>query len=669
MRRISLLNSLLVLLLLTGTASLFAEVTRIEVTSRETITDSSVDFSYEAIYGVLYFALDPADANNDAIVDIEYAPTNSAGLVEFSADFKMLVPPADIANGSLLYNVNNRGGSTVPPERSLNHPLSDMGFTYLATGWINELLPRDGRLRLHAPIVGTEQQPITGEVRYEVSVSQATNDVNIAGGGHLAYQPTAAGLQDVSLSQRLYQDDPRIPIEPSQFSLDVQTVEDSNQPVVILKLQDGFQPGYIYELKYEAMNPVLAGAGMAGIRDMVSLIRYGGTASAELEQLDLPTISDAVAWGNSQSGRLLRLFLYDGFNQDSDGRIVFDGMIPVIAGGGYGMFNNRFAMPTRTNGPHSNHLFPNDLFPFTYGDSIDPFTGRIDGVLRKARASNTVPKVMHIQTSNEYWLRAGSLPHTNPIGTADAVLPDEVRFYTIGGSQHGSGSGLPSEAASSGQLPRNPNMWSPFADSLLVAMHDWVAKGKRPPASRYPKLADGTLVPSHIDGTINRDVWNSLEGINHPSAMYTVGYVDYGEQWLEQRIIDRHPLTTDKYYRPLVPAVNSDNNDLPTSTLLPPLTMVPLATFTAWNLRAPATGAERSLARLSGGYIPFPANTAVAVQSRDFRNSIAGLYSSFEDYLVKYEAATDQLIEQGYLLPGFKDRIMRIAHANESVFE
>ncbi|MCH7815538.1 MAG: hypothetical protein IIC60_03100, partial [Proteobacteria bacterium] len=119
----------------------------------------------------------------------------------------------------------------------------------------------------------------------------------------------------------------------------------------------------------------------------------------------------------------------------------------------------------------------------------------------------------------------------------------------------------------------------------------------------------------------------------------------------------------------LVPAVNSDNNDLPTSTLLPPLTMVPLATFTAWNLRAPATGAERSLARLSGGYIPFPANTAVAVQSRDFRNSIAGLYSSFEDYLVKYEAATDQLIEQGYLLPGFKDRIMRIAHANESVFE
>ena len=92
-------------------------------------------------------------------------------------------------------------------------------------------------------------------------------------------------------------------------------------------------------------------------------------------------------------------------------------------------------------------------------------------------------------------------------------------------------------------------------------------------------------------------------------------------------------------------------------------------TFIPWNLRAPVTGAEQSLARLSGGYIPFPANTASAVQSRDPRNSIAGLYFSFEDYLQKYEAATDELIEQGYLLPGFKQTIMSLAHNNEPLFE
>jgi hypothetical protein len=668
MKHSKLLQSCLSIVVLASAGSVFADLSRIEVSSRETLSDVAVEFSYEAINGVLYFTLDPDDPANAAITDISQAPVNAAGMVELSADFKLLVPSSAIANGGLLYNVNNRGGSSFPPERSLTHPLSEKGFTYLATGWINELSPRDGRLRLHAPIVGSESQPITGNLRYEVSVGEQSNDVNIAGGGHLAYEPTAAGLRNASLSRRLYQSDPRVPVERSQFELNVQREKDSNQPIVSLNLQGGFQPGYLYELIYEAKNPVLAGAGMAGIRDMVALIRHGGAASGELEQLNLPTIDNTVAWGNSQSGRLLRQFMYDGFNADLEGRIVFDGVIPVIAGSGYGMFNNRFAMPTRTNGQHSNHLYPNDLFPFTYGDSTDPFTGRTDGVLRKARASNTVPKLMHIQTSNEYWVRAGSLPHTNPEGTADAVLPAEVRFYTIGGSQHGSGSGV-ATAATTTQLPRNPNMWSPFADSLLVAMYNWVAFDAEPPPSRYPKIADGTLVPTHTDRGINRDAWNRLYGINHPAANYAPSYVDYGERWLEQRIVDKHPLSSTQHYRALVPAVNTDNNDFASSTVLPPLTQVPLATFVPWNLRAASTGAEKSLARLAGGYIPFPANTAVAVQSRDPRNSIAGLYSSFDDYLDKYEAATDGLIEEGYLLPGFKAVLMNIARGNSGVFE
>lgn len=662
------LNSAIAVLLFVFSASIFAEVTRIEISNSETLSDANVAFSYRSVTGVVYFTLDPTDSKNKAIADIAYVSTNGDGLVEFSADFRVLVPSASIANGGLLYNVNNRGGSAFPPERSLQHPLSGRGFTYLATGWINELSPRDGRLRLHAPMVGSVEDPITGQVRYEVSVGAAANNVNIAGGGHLAYAPTDAGERDASLTQRLYQNDPRIPIERSQFELEVIAEQDSNQPIVNLSLDGEFQPGMIYELMYEAKNPVLAGSGMAAIRDLVSLIRFGGESEAQLDQLNLPTINNTVAWGNSQSGRLLRQYMYDGFNEDLQGRKVFDGVIPVIAGSGYGMFNNRFAMPTRTNGQHSNHLFPNDLFPFTYGESVDPYTGRRDSILGKARASDTVPKVMHIQTSNEYWVRAGSLPHTNPQGTEDAVLPDEVRFYSIGGSQHGSGNGIPREAGS-GQLPPNPNMWAPIADSLLVAMYDWVANEKAPPASRYPRIKDGSLVPSHTERGINRDAWNRLDGVNHPDDPYTPGYASYGDRWMDERIIDRHPLSTDMYYTALVPAVNNDNNDSPKSTVLPPLTQVPLATFVPWNLRAVATGAEKSLARLSGGYIPLPINTAVAVQSRDPRTSIAALYSSFEDYLTKYEAATDSLIQEGYLLSGFKSVYMNIAKTNKAAFE
>ena len=647
-----------------------ADIERIEITSRETLSDSNVDFSYQSISGVAYFTLDPNEDLNGAVTDIAYAPVNSDGLVEYAADFRLLVPSVSVANGGLLYNVNNRGGSVFPPERSLLHPLSGMGFTYLATGWINELSPRDGRLRLHAPIVGSSQQRITGQVRYEVGVGvagEAGQKVNIAGGGHLAYEPTAAGLASASLTRRLYQDDPRVPVERSQFQLEVVPETDSNQPIVNLSVAGGFQPGMLYELIYEARNPILAGAGMAAIRDMVSAIRFGDAAD-QLAQLGLPEIDNTVAWGNSQSGRLLRQFMYDGFNEDLNGRKVFDGVIPVIAGSGYGMFNNRFAMPTRTNGQHSNHLFPNDLFPFTYGESTDPFTGRSDSILGKARASNTVPMVMHIQTSNEYWVRGGSLPHTNPQGTMDAVLPEEVRFYSIGGSQHGSGSGLP-RAATYGQLPHNPNMWAPIADSLLVAMYDWVANDEAPPESRYPQIADGSLVPSHIDGRINSRAWNLLSGVTHPDALYTPGFANYGDRWITDRIIDIHPLTTDMYYRTLVPAVNSNNNDSAKTTVLPPLAQVPLATFVPWNLRAIGTGAEKSLARLSGGYIPLPASMAAAEQASDPRTPIAAMYSSFSDYLTQYEAATDSLISEGYLLPGFKQDYMGIARSNASILE
>jgi len=627
-----------------------------------------VDFSYTRINGVVYFTLDPNDPNNAAVTDIQYAPTNSDGLVEYSADFKLVIPDDSIANGGLLYMVNNRGRGGTPPENSLQDPLSGLGYTYLLTGWINEITERPGGLRLHAPIVGNVQDPITGDVRYEVSVSQAANDVNIAGGGHLAYEPTEEGLESASLSERLYLSDPRVPIERSQFALTVNDSPNSNQKEIVLNVDGGFKPGYIYELTYEAKNPVLAGAGMSGIRDLVSLIRYGGQGSDQLDQLDLPEIEHTVAYGFSQSGRLLRQYMYDGFNADLAQRQVFDGVVPFIAGGGYGMFNNRFAMPTRTNGQHSNHLFPNDLFPFTYGDSIDPFTGQTDGILKKARESSTEPKVMHIQTSNEYWIRGGSLPHTNPEGTEDAPLPDGVRFYTIGGSQHGSGNGIP-RAATSGQLPPNPGMWNPIGMSLVVAMYDWVAEDKEPPASRYPRIADESLVASHVDGRINRAAWNRLNGVSHPAVMYKPSHNNYGSRWAAERIIDEHPVFSDHFYNALVPAVDADNNDLGRSTILPPATAVPLATFTSWNLRAPATGAERSLARLAGGYIPYAKDTVTALANRDQRNSVAGLYRNYDDYLEKYESATDQLIADGYLLAGFKDVYMGIAGAMEDIFE
>jgi len=646
----------LITLLLSFASAANAELSRVEILNTETLENPQSPVKYQAVYGLLHFTLDPAAPANREVVDLEFAPVNAQGLVEFSADFKLFTPVDGPRSSVLLYHVNNRGTSRLPPEISLNHPLALQGHSFLATGWIAELPQASGRLRLHAPAVSNNGAPITGEVRYEIVIDRATDTVNVAGSDHLAYMPSSTGIERATLTQRATQPDQRQSISRDAFTLSVEPLADNPQPRVNLGLQGGFQPGVIYELIYEATDPVLAGAGLAGIRDIVSAIRNKAPAAA---QLQVPDITHAVAWGYSQSGRLLRQFLYQGFNQDINGQQVFDGIVPVISGAGFGMFNQRFAMPTRTNSQHDNDRYPNDFFPFTYGDSTDPFTGRTDSIMRRAIASGTVPRLMHIQTSNEYWLRGGSLVHTDPMGQQDAVVPDNVRFYTIGGSPHSPGNGTVS-APTITQLPGSPNFWTPIADSLLSAMIEWVRDDREPPASVYPRISDDTLQPSHLADSTNPKVWRNIPGINTPHSAYQVAHIDPGPRFLTEGIIDNIIPDSAGRYVALVPATGDDNNDLPQSTLLPPMTAAPLASFVAWNLRSDASGASTELARLTAGWIALPATQQAARAAGDPRPAIDTLYRDADDYRAKYEAAADRLIEQGYLLPGFKADLMRI---------
>jgi hypothetical protein len=663
--------------LLLFAAPLQAELSAIDIRSRTLLSEQNNPVRYELISGVLHFTLDPLHAGNQKIVDIQHAPLNTEGLTEFSADFKLLVPRGETQSTSLLYHVNNRGGSRLPPEVSLSHPLAMQGHTFLATGWINEMPPADGRLRLFAPILTHSGDPLTGRVRYEIIPASHGNDLNIAGSFHLAYPPVVEALPDATLSVRPRQDADRRVIARDQFSLSIEDVTDSNQPQITLNVEGGMQAGHIYEVTYDARDPVLSGAGLAGIRDVVSALRHAATAemsaqvNTAITELSLPPINTTVAWGYSQSGRLLRQFLYQGFNEDLDGRQVFDGVVPLIAGAGFGMFNQRFAMPTRTNGQHENHLFPNDFFPFTYGDSTDPYTGRTDGILKKARESGTEPKLMHIQTSNEYWLRGGSLPHTDPLGLSDAELPDNVRFYTLGGSPHSSGTGTPGPA-SSGQLPANPNLWTPIAESLLSAMVVWVNEGELPPASVYPSIRRGTLLMSHLGDSaenINPAVWRVIPGISHPRTLYRVAYADFGAQFLTDGIAQMPDFNSKQKYGTRVPASGADNNDLAADLILPPLTAVPVATFVPWNLRAVASGADTELATLSGGYLPLPLTEQTARDAADPRPAIGSLYRDFADYLQQYESATDALIAGGFLLPAFKPVMMNLAQSQQPLFD
>lgn len=644
-----------------------AEVVRVEIFRREPYAEGRAFDAvgpYERWRGRVWFAVDPRLDSNRQIVDLELAPRNAEGRVEFSADLEMLVP-ADLskANGTLLYEFNNRGNRTCLNmfNGGADEFLCRRGYIVVWSGWIAEVLPGGDRLRLQAPMAYEDGKPLRGLVRAEMAPDAPAERLSIAHWANQgSYPPTADGLQKAVLTWRLREGDPRVTIPRAQWRLEQRYVEHDGQrgqlPLVELVLAGGFQPGYLYELIYEAEGSLVQGTGFAGIRDLVACLKY---CRDERNVLRLSDGRSAVRWaigfGTSQSGRALRMFLYDGFNADEEGRQVFDGAMPHVAGAGLGFFNHRFASPTRHNAQHDNHLYPADVFPFTYGESEDPFTGRREGILSRARASGTVPKVMHTQSSSEYWHRAGSLVHTDPRGEADAELPPEVRIYTFGGTQHSPGNGVPGER-SAGQLPPNPADYRPLLRALLVALERWVRDGTPPPPSRYPRFSDGTLVGWREA----ESGWQPLPGVRYPEVIHQPEFQDRGPLFLSLRRSTIEPPGRLGKYGVRIPAVGPDNNEL--GCLLLPAVMVPLGTYTSWNLRHRSLGAEQELLSLAGGYVPLPRTTQEREAAGDPRLSLEERYGSFGEYRRQFLDAAERLVVQGYLL---EEDVPRLAQSIE----
>ena len=523
---------------------LFATVTRIEITTREPYLDGRAFDgvgSYERLRGKVFFAVDPKHAANRTVIDLELVPRNDAGLVEFSGDVEMLAPKnLSKSNGAILYDVNNRGNKVAPGmfNGGADEFLMRKGYVVLWSGWIAETQPGGGRLRLTAPVASEGGKPITGPVRAElVTEAPAERHTLAMWANQGCYQPTERGEREAVLTWRMREKDARVVIPRGQWRLEQRWIEDNGErgqlPQIDLVVAGGLQPGYIYEVVYEAQAPIVQGLGLVGIRDLLSFLKHETSEKNPLWVADQKklAVKFAYGFGVSQSGRCLRQFLYDGFNADESGRQVFDAVMPHVAGAGLGFFNHRFASPTRHNGQHDNHLFPADQFPFTYGDETDPFTGREDGILRRDRARGTVPKVMHTQSSSEYWHRSGSLVHTDPLGQRDAKLPPEVRVYCFGGTQHGAGSGVAAAAPGNGQLLSNPADYRPLLRALLTALDEWVRTGKEPPASEYPRIVNGTLAGWRE----SESGWHAIPGVRYPEVIQQPEHLDRGPEFYHFR--------------------------------------------------------------------------------------------------------------------------------------
>ena len=635
------------LLALSLTTLSHAALLRIEVSERsDVLAGKSFGTAgpYERLIGKAYFAVDPANATNRIIVDIDKAPRNEKGLVEFSADLYVL-KPRDPAHGNhaVLFEVSNRGGKGMlgmynraagsadprTPEQFGDDFLLERGFTLVWLGWQFDVPQREGLMRLYAPIARDGGKPITGLVRSELVLDRKQTSYSLADREHIPYPALNPDDPKLTLTVRDWRDDPRRTVPRADWH-----IEDRTRIV----MPAGFEPGKIYELVYTAQDPVVVGLGPTAIRDLISFLKYGGAETMLGDQSD--HIKRAYGFGISQSGRFLRTFLHDGFNRDEQNRRVFDGVLCHVSGAALGSFNYRFAQPSRDAHPFYNTFYPTDIFPFTDVEQTDPETGLTDGLLLRAMKDHVVPKIFYSDTSYEYWGRSASLITTTIDGQKDAPLPETTRMYFLTGGQHGPGPFPPPK--NHAQNLTNPNDFRWAMRALLMAMDRWVSEGVEPPPSLYPRIAQDTLVPL---GAVQ---FPKIPGVKLPVHIEKAYRVDYGPEFRTHGIITIEPPRVGNAFAMLLPQVNGDGNDI--SGLRMPEVEVPLATYTGWNLRAPDIGAPEEMFSMAGSFIPFARTKAERELRHDPRPSVEERYSSRAQYLEKVEAAARRLVSGGYLL-------------------
>lgn len=643
-----------ILAVLCMSVSLRAEVVRIEVKSRMDLNgrEFAKAGGYEKLSGTIYFAVDPRNTANRIITDIDKAPKNAAGKVEFSSDFFILKPKdASRGNGTILYEVSNRGGKGMvgffnrdargsDPQSAADLGdgfLMDQGFTLLWVGWQFDVPQRPGLLRVNVPVAHeADGRPIKGLVRSDFVGDGKATVMPLADRAHIAYEIADPNDPANVLTVRDCIECERRTVARAEwkFNGDDQGIT-LTSPLVKNK---------IYELVYRSQNPSVVGLGPAAIRDAISKLKYDAAPEMSIKPGDMKR---AIGFGISQSGRFLRTYMYYGFNEDESHRKVFDGVMPHVAGSGRGSFDHRFAQPSRDGHPYLNFFYPTDIFPFTDVAQLDPETGKRDGLLAHNMKPEFMPKVFYTNSSYEYWGRAASLFTTTVDGLEDMQMMSNVRAFLLTGGNHGVGGFPPTRSA--GQNLGNPLDYRWAMRSLLVGMNRWITDGVEPPASAYPRVGSAELVAA------DKLKFPAIPNINLPKIAHGAYHADYGPDFASKGIVTQEPPKLGKPFPILVPQVNSDGNE--TAGIRMPELAVPLATYTGWNLFNENAGPTEILSSMQGSFIPFAKTRAERDKANDPRPSVEERYKSREEYLNLVTKAATDLVSKGYLL---KDDVPRI---------
>ena len=642
----------LALLLTATTSAADARVTRIEISKREPFAAGQAFGStgaYEKIVGRYHGALDPSHPLNATIVDLDKAPRNAQGQVEYAADFYIL-RPVDLAkgNGAIFYEASNRGSKAIltrfnnasarsndpsTVEHAGNGFLMRRGFTLVWNGWMPGLPSGNDLLQITVPSASGLAQTTWDELLFNDGKTMQ---------GRLTYKAATTDKNEAKLIVRERNSDTPMTVPAEQWEfVDARTIR-------LLPAGTPFRVGMIYQLIYKAENPPVNGIGFASTRDLISFLRHAKADDAGTPNplAGEAAISRVLGHGNSQTGRYLRDFIYSGFNEDESNRIVLDGALPNVAAGRI-YLNYRFSQPNRIiPAGHGFMLLPGATFPYAYETQTDPFTGARDGILARCSARGNCPKIIHTTTGTEYWQSGQSLVTTDALGRADGAAPENVRIYHFAGTHHvGTQATMPKGVCA---MPPNHVDYSALLRADLVSLDRWVSDGTPPPPSRHPRIADGSLVENTAPGV-------AIPGFAPARGPNQRPRFDYGPDFAKGIIGKALPVALSDRYGILVPKVDRDGNE--TSGVVLPDVAVPVATTTGWSVRGASAGGGGELCYLDGAALPFAKTKAEREQTGDGRLSLEERYQGPADYAAKIHAAAMALQKDGLLLTEDVERI------------
>ena len=675
-----------------------ARVTKIVVESTldpdATLAATGPAGAIKRISGRAYGELDPANSLNAIIQDIQLAPKNAKGKVEYVATFQLVMPsdPAKMS-GLMWHDVPNRGGrvTILPAERNVG----DVG---LSSGWQGDNAGQTahdqaGQDFVIVPIAkNADGSPVRGEVLGRiVNRSGPESQPILVQTSPLPYKPADLDTKQATLTAMKSETvDGVVTVDSTIASSDWAWAKcDAANPFpgkpnpTQICLKKGFDPKLLYQVVFTAENPPVLGVGFAAFRDVAAFFRNEvkddfGTANPLAGK-----IKHVISRGNSQSGNFLRGFIHLGFNQDEAGKQVHDGAWPIIAGRRIAL-NFRWAQPdgvlelyqAGSEGPQWWVPWP---------DTVRKLPER--GILDRCTASKTCPKIIEHFGSAEVWALKLTPEWVGTDGKADIPLPENVRRYYIASSNHGgyivptpntmfnaslAGSTLPPPNCpgnnfGTGELAPNVMPHIHTVNALRQHFRNWVIAGTLPPASVWPRLAKGELVDANKAAMGFPNIPGVPPTIPSNFIMSTLDY-DWGPDFNYNDgagVPTKIPPAIKQVINMKVPRVNADGNEIGGVPVV--LHDAPLGTYLGWNITAGGARPfhQGQICNYVGGMIPFAKTKTERTASNDPRRSLEERYKDHAGYVAAVKAAAANAVTQGFLLQADADLLITQAGASQ----